>query len=100
MFPMAETPAQHRAWCQVGISNRLLLVLMKVLGTFLDSSVRTNLLTSQLGPQEAGSGLSLRCTDTGGVQTGVAVPQQFTMGKADPDRQELDQDSGKTPKAH
>lgn len=91
---MAETPAQHVAWCRVGISSRLLLVLMKVLDTSLGWPVRTNLLTSQLGPQETGSELSPKGAVTGGVQTGVTLPQQLnaTMGKAD--QRELEEDSG------
>lgn len=95
--PMAETPAQHRVWHRVGISNRL-LVLMKILDASLDWPARTNLLTSQLGPREAGSELSPMCAE--GVQAGVTVPQQLNalVGKAD--RRELEQDSGKTPKVH
>lgn len=61
MSPMAATPAQHRAWREY--SNRLLLVLMTVLDTSLDWSVRTKLLTSQLGPQKAGSELSQKCSN-------------------------------------
>lgn len=68
---------------------------MKVLDTSLDCPVRINLLTSQPGLQEAGSELSPKGAVTGGVQTGVTVPQQLNamMGKAD--QQELEKDSGK-----